>query len=650
MRMTEQNRRRLIWLARIAAGMATVAVLWLVVPPLLADSPVVTTPLKHYLSRQIGARVNVADVTLSTWGISPEIVIGSLSVVSATNEQVVAYGDRVSLRLSFWNMLVGRIKTTKGRAGRIDIEVPTLPLQRFLLAHGYLSQPLIHEMPLGVRQYMSFQDIRFALDAGHGTWSVEAAGRCDMPLVRDARFECEAKGNPRSRSVAIERFMLCGTRVVERHVRYGRSMEPLELSAPFMVEVTGVVCGAEIELPRIACTLGGFSMESSLRRTAGALDVRVSAVTQAIERIACIVPGLDWDSALSNVDARVSTVLDPATGRLKTEGTLSVAEGCISRIPFHQGVLAFTLDNDRVMSLTAIASMWDGIVRITLMDSPGAGQDVIAATNRVLIGTMAASGVDMNACIGSFDEIPAAAGGELNADFTFDMQNMGVAEFLGRNVNQFDMMNGQGSLVLSNAYLQFFATDKWLDSPRMPSVVRKVLGIAANLTGAAASVPLVTKIVGKDINTTMPRAVVSKVVVKSGVVSTPEMVADTPLGTLTARGQCNPDGELLYRVQVRLRQDLLEKYGSHPLFALFRTNDVLVLPVQITGTLSRPQVELDLTEAQRAEFENRLMQLIEQYVREKLNNTKGAKPDDETVKKEMQRMEDVVRGMIRKML
>ena len=620
---------------------------WFLLPVILGGTELAEVPVEYYLGRQLGAQADIHGMTVSTWHGSPEISIDSVELVDNVSTQFVAYSDSVRLRLSFWHLVIGRIKTTIGTAGRVDVELPTELLQRYLLSHGYLSRPLLEVHPAGLRQYLSLRDITFDLSSG-AAWFVTAAGGSDAPFLRNTRFEFAGSVLPAAHRVTITRAAIRGTRVVEKRSRAGQSVSSIELAAPFSLEAAGVIEGCSADFPRIACTLDTLSLSASLRKGPGSLVIQLDAVSQSIDRVACIVPGMDWASVLSNLDLHVTSTLDPVSGRLATEASLSVDAGCLQFVPFTGGSLSAVLDNDRVTTFSILANTWGGFAHATLMDT-GAEPGQAAASNRVLIGKVAVRDVNLNGCVGTFSPLPTRSDGSLNFDFMFDMENMGIAEFLRRELREFEFLNGQGSLSLSNACLEFFATEEWLESPSMPQVVRNVLGLAANLTGSAVTVPMLAKVI-KEADFSMPRSVAIKLVVRNGVVTTPEVTAVTPLGTLEAHGQCDASGSLLYRIQLRLWPAYVAKYGDQPVIAMFRKGDILEFPVKITGSIGRPRVELDLTDQERDEFENRVMQVIENYVRKRLDATSGAKPDEDTVRKEMKRMEDMLRGMIRKLL
>ena len=150
----------------------------------------------------------------------------------------------------------------------------------------------------------------------------------------------------------------------------------------------------------------------------------------------------------------------------------------------------------------------------------------------------------------------------------------------------------------------------------------------------------------KNLNIKMPREITTSIAIDEGVLSTPELSAKTPLGIISGSGICESDGALDYRVAIELKEDLMKQYGDHPLLLFFMEDERILLPIRLTGKLSRPRLELDMTDEEREEFEEEAIKIITAFVQKKLT---GKSPGEENPEN-MKQMEKTVRSIIRKLL
>ncbi len=229
-------------------------------------------------------------------------------------------------------------------------------------------------------------------------------------------------------------------------------------------------------------------------------------------------------------------------------------------------------------------------------------------------------------------------------NYSFDIANTGISDLFSDSSRLIQNMSGQGDISLSNCYLGYFASDRWQMSQKIPTLLKNYLSLSANLTGAGSSMPLIKELM-KEINLKMPREITTSLELKNGSFNTREIYARTPLGTLHGKGSCAAEGDLDYTMKLTLAEPLKEKYGDNPLLEFFTNNDQILFPMKLTGTLSHPKVDLDLTDDQRAEFEERAIEVITEFVQRKLARERG----EEGSRIDTHQLEKTIRSLIRKL-
>lgn len=621
--------------ALVAAGVLTA---WLVLPPMLADTAVVKTPLRRYLARQLRAHVELGDVSATTWRGPLIVTLSTLDVYDRSSDAFLAYCEKIELRIKPLWLLAGRVVAEPVRIQAIECEVPSVLLHRLMLARGYLSRPLLEESPAGLRRTLALRDIRGRLASSRAGWVLDIHGSCAQPLLRDASFELVCIHDGKQRQTRIEVFALQGTRVVEKHYFDGRDLQRMELTAPVRMKLLGTVRGSELALSHIETVLSACRLTGRLTLDPQNVNMRASIAGQTLESLALLSPSFAISSRVDNLDVRMTSKTDMHSGRLLSEGVVKFGAADVRGMPVRDASVSFEMVNDRIMAMNAAAQVFDGMATLTLLESPG-----VAGSNSTLLGQLAVRGMDLNACLAMLERVPATAGGELNLRLSFSVDNVGIGAFLQRKFNEFSDLKGEGTLTLSNAYLTYFGDHQWSSTPAVPPSVKNLLGVAAVVTEAAGGVPLLNRLIRPG-RYSGPRAINARIVLDHGALSTPELTASMPLGLLTADGTCSADGTLHYRVRMRMNETISEKFAEHPVLSQFYHNGVLTVPVAISGTVAQPRVALDLTEAERREFEDRLIAMITDYVANRLGQTNVVQRTDGS-----SRIEDAVRNIMRRL-
>lgn len=645
-----------------AAGAALVvfAAVWFIVPPMISDTPVLIRPLERMIGRTFGVRCDIqhARLTLATgW---PTISISTMDVYRRDSDAFLAFVDSVDAEFVLWRLLIGSVKTRSMTIARIEVDAPFARLHHFFMQRGFLSHPVMNEASDTAREFLRFEDVRAAIFSRRGVWSVTLDGGCDSPLARDGRFSLEFSHDAASQKTVVKRFEIAGVRSFQQSRISGMKFEQSAVETPVSFGAAGTAAPGYLDFPSISFALGPCNGTASVRAIDTNIIFALDMDEQDIDDIGRVVRTREGSNTLTGFSFHLKSETERKSGLLISDGTLRVRGGLIRSVPFKDAMVKFQLHNDRLISFTGNAGVWNGRTHVILLDNEGASADGVASTNRSLLGTVSASDLDLNACLGALELLPARTGGDVSMMLSFDVDNMGIAGMFTRTGELLGRMHGGGEIIFSNAFLEFFGSDQWQLSPRVPAVVKNYLALSARLVGASSSVPLLNRVV-RDAGLNAPRTLATHVSFEEGVITTPEVRASTPFGDVYANGRCTEDGRISYRVTLQLARELDRKYGDHPLLALFRTNDVVQVPVRLSGTIAQPRVEMDLSAGEKADLEDRMMEIVAAYIDGHVRKGKdgaapGARdatpgePSAQPPKHDMKQLEGTLRDLIRRLL
>ncbi|MCX7848151.1 MAG: hypothetical protein N2595_09015 [bacterium] len=603
----------------VVFGVVGIVVGWFLLPPLVADTRVVRWLIARYLGRELGAHVEVGKVSASSWRGAVVVRIGTVDVYEKGSDNFVAYCERVELWVKPWWLLVGRVVIEPVRIELVEVELPTMVVQRMLMRRGYLSGAIWEEPVAGLRRTLGLRGVVGRARSSKSGWEVELRGECGETLLRGGRFEVACVHDGERQETRIEGFTLEGERVVEKHFFDGREMRVVEVSAPVRVKVIGNVRGSEVTLSPIEVRLGGCWLTGRFTVDGQNMGMRARVGGQGLETLVLVWPGFALSSGVERIEGGVTSESELHSGRLITEGVLKVGAGVVRGVPVREASVTLEMVNDRISALNMAGEVFGGFLAMSLLESGG-----LTGSNRMLLGQVAVRGLDLNACLGTMERIPATAGGELYGRFSFSVTNMGIGAFLRRRVSELGELEGEGTVVLSNAYVSYFGGRQWESGAGVPRAAKQFLGLAGVLTEAVGGVALLNRLI-KPGEYRGPQAIRARCVVKHGEVATPEFSAETPFGHVRAEGVCAGEGVLQYRVRCELNEEISAKFAEHPVLSQFYRDGVLVVPLSVSGTVGEPRVRLDLTEAERQELEERLLALVTEYVAGKLGQTNVAR-------------------------
>ena len=617
-------------------------ILWIILPSIIANTPLITKPIERNLSKKFNAKVNVQKVKISNWTLIPKLKISSIDFYEKNTNLFIAFVDNVSMQVSPFSLLTGNIKTKKITVSRIDVELPSLIIQRQLLKHNYILKPVLDDSLNKIDQFMSFVNCVITINDSNGWNIINVNSDCEMPFMSEAGISVRYAANPVKDIIKIQEFRASGIRSIER-LDFRRDKAALyTLDLPIDIYFTGIIKSNNINISPIKITLETSVINASYNKNSTGTFFNINATDQNFNRIERLFKTRTKNNELVDVSFQLNSHASTVSKKMLTDCSVQIKKGIFRNVPFENYSMSFNLINDKINSFDSSVNVWSGKLHLNLLNQMGDEN----ATNDTLIGHISATRGDLNACLGELSNIPARAGGEFYFNIDFDVNNMGVAEFIYNKLAQLDFNQGTGEICLSNAYLKYFTGERWQSTREIPKIVRRFLNLAANMTGAPLSLPILNKLI-KQFEINKPRTVFAKLQIKNGNLTAPEIKAETTVGTLFANGTCSEAGVLNYHLKIDLNEDIIKKYGDHPLLSMFLKDNTLELPVLLTGSLDQPDVQLNLSPEQRALFEERLTNIVMEYIEGKLLN-KEEKAD--VSEENMESIKKTVNGLIKRFL
>ncbi len=594
-------------------SIVSLLIIWMILPTIIANTPLITGPIEKNLSKKFNAKVNVQKVRISNWTLHPKVRISTIDFYEKDTNLFLAFVDNVNFQLSPLSLLAGKIKTKKITVKRVDVELPSLIIQRYLLANKYISKSILDESMNKIDQFMSFVNGTITINDSNGWNVVHVNSVCEFPFMSEAGISFNYAVNPETGVIKIQKFHASGIRTIERlDFTRGRSSR-YTLDLPIDIDFEGTIKGDNINISPIKLTLEMCIINASYSKNSSGTFFNINAKDQNFNRIERLFKTRTKDNKLVDVSFQLNAHASPIDKKMLTDCSVQVKKGILRNVPFENFDVSFNLLNDRINSLNSSADAWNGKLYLNLLNK----MDPKGSTNNTLTGNISATEADLNAYLSDMSRLPARAGGEFNFNINFDVNNIGISRFIHTRLPQLDFTQGSGEISLSNAYLKYFKSEKWETTREVPKIVRRFLNLVANMTSAPLSLPILNKLI-KQFEINKPRTVFAKVQIHDGILTSPEIRAETTVGTLVANGTCSDSGSLNYDLKINLNEDVIKKYGSHPLLSIFLNGDTLELPVLLTGTLDQPDIQLNMSPEQNILFEETLTKIVTEYVEDNL--------------------------------
>jgi len=624
------------------AGIALLLIIWFFIFPFIINTSFVNERLKLILGNKFNVKVETGSVKFSNWGKKFEIHASAVSLLDLEDGSVVAYADEIDFKLSPLYIFYGEKCLQNVKINSVDIPFPLVSIQKYMLSKGYLSHSFLDNYVKYNDDSMSFQNIDVKISPNASKLKINAVGDCEINFFKNTAFEFIGIYDLNTDHLKIDCFHLWGNRSIDMREIKDNNIVKSIIETPVRVVVAGEITENFIDLPEIQLMVDLCQAILKFKKTKTNLIFNINVDNQNFPNAGKLFNTRSRNETLEgvclNVEARAISGKELISG-----GNISVKKGALRGVPFENANLEFSAVNDKFTDFNAAANLWNGFANINLNERTLNRQNY---SQKNLKGNIFAFGIDLNNSFSDMEKMPALAGGELTLDFDFDFENLGIGEFLSKNLPDFKFDTATGSVILSNAYLSHFSNQEWLTSSEIPKLIKDYFGIAANITESTVSIPLLNKFI-KKLALNKPRTFRSSVVIKNGQLSTPEVFADTPVGELIAKGSSNSNNVMEYILQLKLNEEIFKKYSTNPVLALFRKNEIIQLPIILSGEIGKPDVKLNLMPEKRAELENRLTEIIA----EKLEKTmKKRDPDFKKSDKLDARIKNAIQSIIKKLL
>ncbi|GEM_PF-2429250 len=625
-----------------AGAIALVLVVWFLIFPLIANSGMVKDHVETTMSERLNVKVETGKISFSNWGKLLKVNANAVNLLNAEDDTFIAYVDGIYFELSPLYILFGERHLKNIKVNRLDIELPPVSLQKFMLSKGYLSKAFYKSSMKFKDDSMSFQNIDIKIKPTDSKLEITATGDCEIPFFKDSAFEFSGVYNSLNDHLEINCFHLWGNRMIDQRKFVSNTIVRTVLETPISLDVSGEITKEYIDLPKIHLMVDLCQGIASFKKTRNGISFNMNVNNQDFPNIGRLFKTRSQNEKLQGINF----LLEAKTSKedkLVSEGRLTAKKGTLRGVPFENADLKFVSVNDRITSLDSFAKVWNGSLKLNLKEE---NRKSAKGSWRNLSGELYSSGVDLNDCLNSIERMPALAGGGLTLSLDFDFENLGVGEFLTKKLPEFNFEHAKGMVIISNAYLSHFSNEDWQTSPEIPRLVKDFLSMAGNITESSVSIPLLNKFI-KDLALNKPRTLKTSVVIDNGKLSTPEVFADTPVGELLAKGACDSNDVMNYKIQLRLNKKIFDEYHDNPILSLFRKDKIIELPIILSGELSSPDVKLNLNKDEREELEKRLTEIITERLVKTLKKREPDFKETDAIKK---RIEKTIRSVIKRLL
>ena len=318
-------------------------ILWIIFPSIIANTPLITNPIERNLSKKFNAKVSVQKVKISNWTLSPKLKISSIDFYEKNTNLFIAFVDNVSMQLSPFSFLTGKIKTKKITISRIDVELPSLIIQRQLLKHNYILKPVLDESISKIDQFMSFVNCVITINDSNGWNVVNVNSDCEMPFMSEASISFSYTANSGNDIIKIQKFHASGIRSIER-LDFSKGKAGLyTLDLPIDIYFTGIVKSNNINISPIKLTLDTCIINASYNKNSTDTFFNVNATDQNFNRIERLFKTRTRDNKLIDVSFQLNSHSSSASGKMLTDCSIQVKKGVFRNVPFKNYSMSFNL-------------------------------------------------------------------------------------------------------------------------------------------------------------------------------------------------------------------------------------------------------------------------------------------------------------------
>ncbi len=630
------------YLYYFAGAFVLVLLIWYLVFPFVVNTGIVKEHLESILSNKLNVKVETGKVKLSNWGKNLKVRANDVNLLSSEDDSVIAYIDGINFEFSPFYIFFGEKHLKNIKVSRLDIPLPVVSIQKFMLSKGYLSRAFYNNSNQFKDDSMSFQNIDIKVNSVDSKLQVDAVGDCEITFFKNTAFEFSGIYDPKKAHLKIDCFHLWGNRIIDLREFKSNTIVRSAIKTPIRIVVSGEVTKELIDLPEIHLMVDLCQAIIKFKKKKEDISFDFNIDNQDFPNAGRLFKTRSQNEKLKGVDLKIEAHAS-ADNELVSKGSLTVRKGTLRGVPFENVALEFMGINDRITTLKSSVRVWNGFANINLVKKNYNSKNEL---KKNLVGNIYAYGIDINESLSSIEKMPALTGGELTLKLDFDFENLGIGEFLSKKLPDFNFDHASGTIILSNAYLSYFSNQKWLSSPEFPKLIKDYFGITESIAESSMSIPLLNKFI-KELALNKPRTMKTSIVIENGKLSTPELLADTPVGKLIARGSCDSNNVMNYKIQLRLDKKIYNKYNKNPILSLFRKNEIIELPIILSGELGQPDIKLNLSYEKRIELEEKLTEVIAAKLSKSM---KKRDPNFKDSNKINSRIKKTIRGIINKLL
>lgn len=615
--------------------------LYAALPPLFANNFIFQDHLCRKISKATGTRAELAGFSLSSWTGPFKIEIGALDLYEAKeNGRMILSLDHIKAKTLPWQALPPFFALKEGSARVMEWCRAGESIKKVLRSLPYLP---LEKWPVWEDESRSaeFHSVRFDLKKERGDLIFNFTSEVDCPSLCESEISSKGRFRAASKTLLLNDLNFSGrSRSLYRSIKDGKIVEEA-YDVPFVL-----TCDLELEKDRaeiknISFLADRFLSTGSISKTPAEFSFVLNGTGHFSQELAQLCGLTRRVSYFSELDCQVKGSAAPGS-QLKTEGEARFKEGQIVGLSLKDAKMTFSALDDRLTSLDLDASFWQGGVVLK------AKENAIGKDKRLLRASFEirdASAGDMLEYFKCRGKMP---GGTISLYSEVFLTNGTLTAILSSGEETLRSLYGSGKISANNVDLAYFAKDDFL-SGQAPLLLQRVLGSGATLASAKEKLPFLQQIM-QSISKEKLKNYSASFRIKDGAIISPATKLNGALGQMEASGRCQLNGEMDYSLKLTLNQALSSKYAKQPLASLFLENGVIVLPIKMQGDLREPKISLDLSEEKKGLFEDRVLQLVTEFYNDKLRGAAGRFLGEGESGDLMQKIEDSVKELLKKLL
>lgn len=628
-------------LLRLLAVIPVLFILYALLPPLVANNFIFQDHLARKISKASGLRAEIVGFSLSSWTGPFKIEIQALDLYEPKdNGKMVFSLDHLKCEMLPWQVLPplfglgnGTIRVLEWcRAGE-DIKrtlksLPYLPVEKW---------PVWEDESRGAE----FHRVRFEIEKDAGALVFSAASDVDCPNLSESELSAKGKFYPASRVLTLSDLQFSGRRrSLYRSIKDGK-IEEEAYDVPFLLTCDCALEKGKTEIRNISFLADRFLSTGWISRTPEEFSFLLNGTGDFSQELAQLCGLTRRVSFFRELDCQVKG--GAAKGqKLKTEGEARFREGRLTGLSFTNAVMTFGALNDHLTYLKLDSGFWRGSLGLNVSESNLAGGETLLKASFNVKDAAAADMLEYFKCRGKMP------GGTLSLSADLFLTNGTFTALLSNGEETLRSLYGSGKITASDVDLSYFARDDFL-SGQAPLLLQRVLGSGATLASAKEKLPFLQQIM-QSLGKEKLKNYSASFQIRNGAILSPVTKLKGNVGELEGSGRCLLNGEVDYRLKLNLSRALSEKYAKQPLASIFLENGVISVPIKMHGDIRDPKISLDLSESKKALFEDRVLQLVSDFYNDKLKNTAGRFLSEGDSGDLMQKIEDSVKELLKKLL